>query len=173
MISASLINISSLSVVHGSLFSMKKSHVNMLDDEGKVQKDISLSVEVSNIKELPKKPKVNDQYQVMGIEEEGNARVNNMMNGGNIRQLVPQALKLALLNDNDDLASKLTSVSSKNVKLTKSLGTVLSQALTADDAETLDWVLTNRDDQTVQNTLVSLKDHKLISSLFKQIVIKF
>lgn len=57
----------------------------MLDDEGKVQKDISLSVEVSNIKELPKKPKVNDQYQVMGIEEEGNARVNNMMNGGNIR----------------------------------------------------------------------------------------
>ena len=85
MISASLINISSLSVVHGSLFSMKKSHVNMLDDEGKVQKDISLSVEVSNIKELPKKPKVNDQYQVMGIEEEGNARVNNMMNDGNIR----------------------------------------------------------------------------------------
>ena len=57
----------------------------MLDEEGKVQKDISLSVEVSNIKELPKKPKVNDQYQVMGIEEEGNARVNNMMNGGNIR----------------------------------------------------------------------------------------
>jgi hypothetical protein len=82
-------------------------------------------------------------------------------------------LQLALLNDNDDLASKLTSVSSKNVKLTKSLGTVLSQALTADDAETLDWVLSNRDDQTVQNTLVSLKDHKLISSLFKQIVIKF
>jgi hypothetical protein len=46
---------------------------------------ISLSGDVSNIKELPKKPKVNDQYQVMGIEEEGNARVNNMMNGGNIR----------------------------------------------------------------------------------------
>ncbi len=109
----------------------------------------------------------------MGIEDEGNARVNKMMNGGNIRQLVPQALQLSLLNDNDDLASKLTSVSSKNVKLTKSLGTVLSQALTADDAETLDWVLSNRDDQTVQNTLVSLKDHKLISSLFKQIVIKF
>ena len=109
----------------------------------------------------------------MGIEDEGNARVNNMMNGGNIRQLVPQALQLSLLNDNDDLASKLTSVSSKNVKLTKSLGTVLSQALTADDAETLDWVLSNRDDQTVQNTLVSLKDHNLISSLFKQIVIKF
>lgn len=82
-------------------------------------------------------------------------------------------MQLALLSDNDDLASKLTSVSSKNVKLTKSLGTVLSQALTADDAETLDWVLSNRDDQTVQNTLVSLKDHKLISSLFKQIVIKF
>ncbi len=85
----------------------------------------------------------------MGIEDEGNARVNNMMNGGKIRQLVPQALQLSLLNDNDDLASKLTSVSSKNVKLTKSLGTVLSQALTADDAETLDWVLSNRDDQTV------------------------
>jgi hypothetical protein len=54
---------------------------------------------------------------------------------------------MALLNDDDDLASKLTSVSSKNFKLTKSLGTVLSQALTADDAETLDWVLlSTRDD---------------------------
>ena len=92
MISASLINETSLSVVHGSLFSMKKSHVKIIDDEAKVQKVISLSGDVSNIKELPKKPKVNDQYQVMGIEEEGNARVNNMMNGGNIRQLVPQAL---------------------------------------------------------------------------------
>jgi hypothetical protein len=147
-----------------------------LDDQNKVQKEITLSGDVSNIKELPKKPKAlnNDQYQVMGIEEEGNARINNMMNGGNIRQLVPQQLQLALLNDEDDLASKLTSVSSKNVKLTKSLGTVLSQALTADDAETLDWVLlSTRDEQTVQNTLLFLKDHKLISSLFKQIVIKF
>jgi len=79
--------------LHGSLFSMKRSQVKILDDEGKVQKVVSLSGEVSNIKELPKKPKpANDQYQVMGIEDEGNARVNNMMNGGNIRQLIPQSL---------------------------------------------------------------------------------
>ncbi len=57
--------------------------------------------------------------------------------------------------------------------MTKSLATVLAQALTADDTETLDWVLTNRDDSTVTNTLLSLKEHKLISSLFKQIVIRF
>jgi hypothetical protein len=36
MISASLINETSLSVVHGSLFSMKKSHVKIIDDEAKV-----------------------------------------------------------------------------------------------------------------------------------------
>jgi hypothetical protein len=92
MISASLVNETNLSVVHGSLFSMKRSQVKLLDDQNKVQKEITLSGDVSNIKELPKKPKAlnNDQYQVMGIEEEGNARVNNMMNGGNIRQLVPQ-----------------------------------------------------------------------------------
>jgi hypothetical protein len=58
-------------------------------------------------------------------------------------------------------------VSSKNVKVTKSLGTVLTQALTADDTETLDWVLSNREDAIISNTLLSLKDHKLISSLFK------
>lgn len=80
-----MIDETNLSVVHGSLFAMKRSHVKLLDDEGKVQSIVSLSGDVSNIKELPKKPKVNDQYQVMGIEEEGNARVNNMMNGGNIR----------------------------------------------------------------------------------------
>ena len=92
MISASLVNEANLSIVHGSLFSMKRSQVKLLDDQNKVQKEITLSGDVSNIKELPKKPKTlnNDQYQVMGIEEEGNARVNNMMNGGNIRQLVPQ-----------------------------------------------------------------------------------
>ncbi len=40
MISLSLINETSLSVVHGSLFSMKKSQVKILDEEGKVQKII-------------------------------------------------------------------------------------------------------------------------------------
>ena len=60
----------------------------------------------------------------MGIEDEGNARVNGVF--ANQRQLVPQSLQLSLLQDDDDLESKLTSVSSKNVKLTKSLGTVLS-----------------------------------------------
>jgi hypothetical protein len=46
-----------------------------------VQKEITLSGDISNIKELPKKPKAlnNDQYQVMGIEEEGNARVNKII----------------------------------------------------------------------------------------------
>ena len=45
--------------------------------------------------------------------------------------------------------------------------------MTADDSETLDWVLSNRDDSVVTNTLMSLKDHKVISSLFKHIVIRF
>lgn len=49
----------------------------------------------------------------------------------------------------------------------------MSQALTSDDAETLDWILSNRDESIVQNTLMNLKDHKMISALFKQIVIKF
>lgn len=92
---------------------------------------------------------------MMGIEDEGAAR----------------AMRLPSL---DDIESKLTSVSSKQaVKVTKSLGTVLGQALTADDTETIDWVLGNREDATITNTLLALKDPKLVSSLFKQIVIKF
>jgi len=100
----------------------------------------------------------------MGIEDEG--RVQRQL-------IVPQSLQLSLLHDDDDIESKLTSVSGKNVKMTKSLGVVLGQALTADDSETLDWVLGNRDDSVVTNTLLSLKDHKLISTLFKHIVIRF
>lgn len=168
-ISAQLINETNISYIHGSVFGIKKSQVKLLDDAGKVQKDIVLqSNEASEKKEKNDKKEV-DQYQVMGIEEEGNARVNAVM----ARQLVPQTLQLSLFEDDDNLESRLTSVSSKNVKVTKSLGTVLTQALTADDTETLDWVLSNREDAVISNTLISLKDHKLISSLFKQIIIKF
>ena len=77
-----------------------------------------------HIHEKASAKKGEDQYLVMGIEDEGNARVNGVF--ANQRQLVPQCLQLSLLQDDDDLESKLTSVSSKNVKLTKSLGTVLS-----------------------------------------------
>ena len=101
----------------------------------------------------------------MGIEQEGNARVNGVI--AHHRQLVPQSLQLSLLQDDDDIESKLTSTSSKAVRMNKSLGTVLGQALTADDTESLDWVLSNRDDSVVTNTLLAIKDHKLISSLFK------
>lgn len=58
------------------------------------------------------------------------------------------------------------------MKVSKSLGTVLTQALTSDDTDTLDWVLSNREDAVIMNTLGTLKDHKLLSSLFKQIVIR-
>jgi hypothetical protein len=76
-------------------------------------------------------------------------------------------LELSLFIDDENLESKLTSVSNKNFKLTKSLGTVLGQALTADDTESLDWILANRDESVVSNTLLSVKEPKLISSLFK------
>jgi hypothetical protein len=158
--------------VHGSVFGIKKSQVKLLDDAGKVQKEIVLSSNSApgeQGKASTASKKETDQYQVMGIEEEGKARVNSVLT----RQLVPQTLQLSLFDDDENLESRLTSVSNKNVKVTKSLGTVLTQALTADDTESLDWVLSNREDAVITNTLVSLKDHKLISSLFKQIVIKF
>jgi hypothetical protein len=60
--------------------------VKLLDDEGKVQKEIVLQ---SNQSEQQTKAnggkKDIDQYQVMGIEEEGNARVNSVLT----RQLIP------------------------------------------------------------------------------------
>lgn len=89
-------------------------------------KEVSLAAieDGKHIHEKASAKKGEDQYLVMGIEDEGNARVNGVF--ANQRQLVPQSLQLSLLQDDDDLESKLTSVSSKNVKLTKSLGTVLS-----------------------------------------------
>ncbi len=60
--------------------------MKLLDDEGKVQKEIVLQ---SNQSEQQTKAnggkKDIDQYQVMGIEEEGNARVNSVLT----RQLIP------------------------------------------------------------------------------------
>ena len=50
---------------------------------------------------------------------------------------------------------------------------MLTQALTADDTESLDWVLSTREDAVITNTLLSLKDPKLLSALFKHIVVRF
>lgn len=78
------------------------------------------------------------------------------------------------LEDLDDIESKLTSASSKKQKLVAgSLSTVLGQALTSDDTETLDWILQQKDQQMISNTLVNLKDVKHVNALFKQVVVKF
>ena len=65
-----------------------------------------------------KKGKVDGDYQVMGIDEEGYSKVNGQ---------VHQSLSLLNLDDLDDLESKLTSASSKKHKMVAgSLSTVLS-----------------------------------------------
>lgn len=71
----------------------------------------------------------------MGIEDEGYSRANGQVQ-------VNQSLSLLNLEDLDDIESKLTSASSKKQKIVAgSLSTVLGQALTSDDTETLDWIL--------------------------------
>jgi hypothetical protein len=86
-----LINETNLSFVHGSVFGIKKSQVKLLDDSGKVLKEIVLSS--NNQGDQAKantttNKKDADQYQVMGIEDEGNSRVNAVLT----RQLIPQTL---------------------------------------------------------------------------------
>lgn len=68
--------------MHGSVFGIKKSQVKLLDDAGKVQKEIVISS--NNQADQAKtnttaNKKDADQYQVMGIEDEGNARVNAVL----------------------------------------------------------------------------------------------
>ena len=58
---------------------MKKSHIKLLDDAGKVQKDIVLQSNTQSEAGKSANKKESDQYQVMGIEEEGNARVNAVL----------------------------------------------------------------------------------------------
>jgi hypothetical protein len=58
---------------------MKKSQVKLLDDAGKVQKEIVLQSNTQSEAGKSSNKKESDQYQVMGIEEEGNARVNAVL----------------------------------------------------------------------------------------------
>ena len=58
---------------------MKKSQIKLLDDAGKVQKDIVLQSNTQREAGKSANKKESDQYQVMGIEEEGNARVNAVL----------------------------------------------------------------------------------------------
>lgn len=76
--------------------------------------------------------------------------------------------------DFDALEAKINqSKHNKVVPTSKSLATVLNQALSADDNETLDWVLSQQDSATISNTLSSIHDSTQLSSLFKTLVHKF
>jgi len=62
---------------------MKKSQVDLMDDQGKVKKDIvvgSAAQDQEEAKSSQKKGKQAEEegYQVMGIEEEGSALVNGV-----------------------------------------------------------------------------------------------
>ena len=90
IINASLINESTVSLIHGSIYSMKRSQNKLLDDSGKVIKEILLGTKDEGKISTASKKNNNDQYQVMGIEEEGNARVNKIIaTTEQMRQLVP------------------------------------------------------------------------------------
>eukprot|EP00347_Sterkiella_histriomuscorum_P003625 403363569 len=166
-----------MNILHGSVFAIKKSLVSLTNDQGKIEKDIMLGKynEEEEKKNLNRKQAANqDGYAVTGIEEEGNAKVNGLLSA----QLYSTKMNLSLIPelDGDHLESRLTSVSSKkqSIKPTSgSLSVILSQALTADDTETLDWILGQKDQQMITSTIVNMKEHKHISALFKQIVIKF
>jgi hypothetical protein len=58
---------------------MKRSQIKLLDDAGKVQKEIVLQSNTQSEAGKSVNKKESDQYQVMGIEEEGNARVNAVL----------------------------------------------------------------------------------------------
>ena len=51
-----------------------------------------------------------------------------------------------------------------------SLSTILSQALTSEDKDQLNWILQQRDLSVIDKTLVQLKDPKTISALLKEIL---
>lgn len=79
-IHTSIVNESSVNIIHGSTFQLRRSHVKLIDDAGKVQKEITLGSEIqteSKVQGRNGAGKRDDQYQVVGIEDEGNARVNN------------------------------------------------------------------------------------------------
>ena len=63
-------------MTHGSVYSLKKSQAKLLDDQGKVLKEVNLADEVKA--DTKTQSRKEEQYQVMGIEEEGNARVNGV-----------------------------------------------------------------------------------------------
>jgi hypothetical protein len=89
-----------------------------------------------------------ENYEMMGIEDESkhnNQSISTSANSINNSHL--SNLHLINLDDIDHLESRLTSVSSKkDGKLVSgSLSTVLSQALTSDDTETIDWILKQKD----------------------------
>lgn len=73
-----ILNESTLNLTHGSVYSLKRSQARLLDDQGKVLKEVNLAEDVkSEAKAISRKE---EQYQVKGIEDEGNARVNGVRN---------------------------------------------------------------------------------------------
>ena len=100
--------------MHGSLFAIKKSNVSLVGDAGQVLKEIHLGPSKLSGEEEKRsaKKEQGENYQVMGVEEEGTGLVNGMMNSsGRIGNV--QLMTLMPENELDHLESKMTSVSSK------------------------------------------------------------
>ena len=90
------------------------------------------------------------------------------------------AANLRLLPTDQDFSnieSRMTSVSlkdgDKKLAAGASLTTVLSQALQAEDTEQLDWIISQRDQPMIEQTLSQMKEPKAISQFFSLVVHKF
>ena len=66
-----------------------------------------------------------------------------------------------------------SSTNQQNVIHGGSLAIILQQALVSEDKDQLDWILSQQDEIVIDKTLQQLKDPITISSLFKQILVKY
>lgn len=82
IIHSEILNEKTLAITYGSVFAMKRQQTSLLDDAGKVIKEITLSSALTESgKPSAVKSKKEENYQVMGIEDEGMARANNAAAG--------------------------------------------------------------------------------------------
>lgn len=81
IVGATIVNETTLNVVYGNIYSVRKAQARLLDDQGKINKVVELGGAADEGKESSGKVSKHkeDQVEVMGIEQEGNARVNGVI----------------------------------------------------------------------------------------------
>ena len=165
IISGSLLDGNTISTISGNALQISKCNLALIEEgQAIIRKQIDISEEEQKESHGAKKEAASE-YNVVGMEE--SRQINNDFSMFTLDDL-------KMVGESSRKTSASTNVKDSNQIIQGgSLSTILSQSLISEDKDQLDWIIAQSDQQVIERTLMQIKDPKIISALFSQILARY